>query len=81
MLNDQAVDSAVFGFTFDTTQIADKLSNCNEIWLRYRSEVMTGEQDPAVCIPKMKEELMAAGWQDVIDEAQRQVDEFMAGKK
>lgn len=31
-LNDQAVDSAVFGFTFDTSQIADKLSNCNEIW-------------------------------------------------
>lgn len=81
VLNDQAVDSAVFGFTFDTTQIADKLSNCNEIWLRYRSEVMTGVQDPAVCIPKMKEELMAAGWQDVIDEAQRQVDEFMANKK
>lgn len=80
VLNDQAVDSAVFGFTFDTTQIADKLSNCNEIWLRYRSEVMTGVQDPAVCIPKMKEELMAAGWQDVIDEAQKQVDEFMAGK-
>ncbi|MDE6603235.1 MAG: ABC transporter substrate-binding protein [Lachnospiraceae bacterium] len=81
VLNDQAVDSAVFGFTFDTSQIADKLSNCNEIWLRYRSEVMTGVQDPAVCVPQIKEELMKAGWQDIIDEAQRQVDEFMANKK
>lgn len=80
-LNDQAVDSAVFGFTLDTSQIADKLSNCNEIWLRYRSEVMTGVQDPAKCVPEIKEELLKAGWQDVIDEAQRQIDEFMANKE
>lgn len=79
-LNDNAVNSVVFGFTFDTTEIADKLSNCSEIWLRYRSEVMTGVQDPAKCIPEIKEELMNAGFQDVLDEAQRQVDAFMANK-
>ncbi len=48
-----------------------------QIWLRYRSEVMTGVQDPAEAVPQIKEELMKAGWQDVMDEAQRQVDEFM----
>jgi putative aldouronate transport system substrate-binding protein len=37
---------------------------------------MTGVQDPATVIPHIKEELMKAGWQDVMDEAQRQVDEF-----
>jgi len=79
-LNDQAVISSMLGFTFDTSQISDKLSNCNEIWLRYRSEVMTGVQDPAESIPKIKEELMKAGWQDVMDEAQRQVDEFIEKK-
>ena len=31
---------------------------------------------PATVIPQIKEELMKAGWQDVMDEAQRQVDEF-----
>ncbi len=77
-LNEQAVPSKMLGFTFDTSQVADKLANCSEIWLRYRSEVMTGVQDPATCIPKMKEELMKAGWQDVMDEAQKQVDEFVA---
>lgn len=45
--------------------------------MRYRSEVMTGVQDPAEAVPQIKEELMKAGWQDVMDEAQRQVDEFM----
>lgn len=77
-LNDQAVVSRMLGFTFDTSSIYDKLANCSEIWLRYRSEVMTGVQDPTKCVPQIKEELMKAGWQDVMDEAQRQVDEFVA---
>jgi len=79
-LNEQAVSSVMLGFTFDTTAVSDQLANCREIWLRYRSEVMTGVQDPATAVPQIKEELLQAGWQDVIDEAQRQVDEFMANK-
>lgn len=76
-LNEAAVSSVMMGFTFDTTEVADKLANCREIWLRYRSEVMTGVQDPATVIPQIKEELMKAGWQDVMDAAQKQVDEFV----
>lgn len=80
-LNEQAVPSVMLGFTFDTTEVSDQLTNCREIWLRYRSEVMTGVQDPAVAVPQIKEELMQAGWQDVMDAAQAQVDEFIANKK
>lgn len=80
-LTDGAVASVMLGFTFDTSSIYDQLANCSEIWLRYKSEVMTGVKDPAVCVPQIKEELMAAGFQDILDEAQRQVDEFMANKK
>lgn len=80
-LNEEAVPSVLLGFTFDTSEISDQLTNCREIWLRYRSEVMTGVQDPAVAVPKIKEELLQAGWQDVVDAAQAQVDEFMANKK
>ncbi len=76
-LNEAAQSSVMLGFTFDTNPVADQLANCREIWLRYRSEVMTGVQDPEVVVPKIKEELMKAGWQNVMDEAQRQVDEFM----
>lgn len=79
-LNEQAVSSVMLGFTFDTSDIADQLANCREIWLRYRSEVMTGVQDPAVVVPKIKEELMSAGFQDVMDAAQAQVDAFLAEK-
>lgn len=80
-LVDNAVSSVMLGFTFDTSSVYDQIANCSEIWLRYKSEVMTGVQDPAVSVPKIKEELMAAGFQDIIDAAQAQVDEFMASKK
>ncbi len=79
-LVDGAATSVMLGFTFDTTEVYDQLANCSEIWLRYKSEVMTGVKDPAESVPQIKEELMQAGFQDIIDEAQRQVDEFMANK-
>lgn len=41
---------------------------------------MNGIKKNRRLIPQIKEELMAEGWQDVVDEAQRQVDEFMANK-
>lgn len=79
-LNENAVASEMLGFTFDTTEVSDKLANCREIWLRYRSEVMTGVLDPATAVPEIKEELMSAGFQDILDAAQAQVDEFMSSK-
>jgi putative aldouronate transport system substrate-binding protein len=78
-LNEKAKASVLLGFTFDTTEVEDQLANCMEIWLRYKSEMLTGVLDPAEAVPEIKEELMSAGLQDVIDEAQKQVDAF-AGK-
>lgn len=79
-LNEAAVPSVLLGFNFDTTEVESQLANCREIWLRYKSEVMAGVNDPAEVVPKIKKELMAAGFQDVLDAAQEQVDAFMASK-
>ena len=79
-LNENAVPSVMLGFNFDTTEVESQLANCREIWLRYRSEVMAGVNDPAEVVPKIKKELMAAGFQEVLDAAQAQVDEFLASK-
>lgn len=79
-LNENAVSSVMLGFNFDTAEVESQISNCNEIWLRYKSEVMAGVNDPAKVVPEIKEELMAAGFQDVLDAAQAQVDEFLASK-
>ena len=80
-LNEEAVSSVLLGFTFDTSKVSDQLANCREIWSRYKSEVSTGVQDPAKAVPEIKKELEAAGWNDIVAEAQAQVDAFMASKK
>lgn len=79
-LNEAAVPSVMLGFNFDTTEVESQLANCREIWMRYRSEVMAGVNDPKEVVPKIKEELDKAGFQDVMAAAQAQVDEFMASK-
>ena len=79
-LNEAAVPFVMLGFNFDTTEVDSQLANCREVWLRYKSEVMAGVNDPAEVVPQIKKELMAAGFQDVMDAAQAQVDEFLASK-
>ncbi|WP_026494971.1 ABC transporter substrate-binding protein [Butyrivibrio sp. WCD3002] len=79
-LNENATPSVLLGFTFDTTEVSDQLANCTEIWSRYKSEVITGVQDPETAVPEIKAELEAAGWDELVAAAQAQVDEFMASK-
>lgn len=79
-LNEDAVSSVLLGFTFDKSEVEDQLANCMEIWLRYKSEVLTGVKDPKTVVPEIKQEMMDAGLQDLLDAAQTQVDEFMKSK-
>lgn len=76
-LNENAKASVLLGFTFDYSDVEDELANCQEIWARYKSEVLTGVLDPAKAVPEIKEELMNAGFQNIIDAAQGQVDAFL----
>jgi putative aldouronate transport system substrate-binding protein len=76
-LNENAVPSVLLGFTFDYTQVEDELANCQEIWLRYKSEVLTGVLNPKEAVQEIKKELMAAGFQRILDTAQEQVSDFV----
>ena len=80
-LNEKAEPSVLLGFTLDTTSIADELANCIQIATRYKGELMTGTADPEVMVPQMMKELRAAGFDNIVAEAQSQVDAFMASNK
>ena len=77
-LNEEAEPSVLLGFSMDVTPVSTQLNQCISIAERYKSELLTGTADPEVMVPQMVEELNGAGFQDVIAEAQRQVDEFLA---
>ncbi len=79
-LNEGAKPSVLIGFTFDVSKVEDQVANCFTIFERYKGELMTGSVDPETAIPALMTELRAAGYDEIITEAQAQVDAFMASK-
>ena len=73
-LNEQAIASPVLGFSFNLEPVADQIAACQAIWKDYQSLFNTGSEDPDVIIPQMLEEAYDAGLQQIIDEAQAQID-------
>ncbi len=79
--NANAEPSVLLGFSMDTEPVKDQLNQCITIAESYKSELLTGScggTDPETMVAQMVDELNAAGFQDVLAEAQRQVDEFLA---
>lgn len=74
-----ATDS--IGFTFDIAPVESQVVACKTVIDKYRSGLLTGASNPEVELPKLIEELEAAGVRDIQKEAQRQLDEFLANKK
>ena len=80
-LNEKASPSVLLGFTLDTSAFDDELTNCIQIYERYKGELMTGAGDPEVLVPQMMKEVRDAGFDNIQKAAQEQVDAFMASKK
>jgi len=75
-LNANATPSVLIGFSLNTSSIETELAECRAIYLKYRSELLTGAKDPMELTKKITDELNAAGFEKIITEAQKQVDEF-----
>lgn len=77
--NENAVASPALGFYFDTTNVKDQLAACTATWLTYKSLIFTGAGDPDEVVPEMMDALRADGFDDIVAEAQAQLDAFLAG--
>lgn len=77
---EDAVISAAMGFTFDPDPVLDKCAAISQIIQTYSDELYTGTTDPDEVIPQMLEEMYDVGLQDVLDEAQNQLDAFKAAQ-
>jgi len=76
----EAEISAISGFTFDSSMFTNEYAEISAIKAEYMNEIVTGTVDPDEKLPEMMEKLNAAGLQDIIAEAQRQLDEYLASK-
>jgi putative aldouronate transport system substrate-binding protein len=75
--NEEAVPSVLLGFMMDLEPVQMELTNCRTVYEKYSNDLLVGASDPAVILPQVIDELKASGFDKIIAEAQRQVDEFM----
>ncbi|GHV27759.1 hypothetical protein FACS18948_5670 [Clostridia bacterium] len=73
-----AIYSPVWGFTFDTLNVRSQASAVQNVITQYYAGLACGELDPAEYLPILNEDLEAAGMSEIIEEAQRQLDAWLA---
>lgn len=75
--NEKAAASVLLGFSFDRSKVENELAACELVMSRYKQELYTGTSDPKEVVPKIYEELEAAGLETVREEYQNQINTWL----
>lgn len=79
--NDASIEAPSFGFDFDLEPVSAEAAAFRTVLDEFGKSLYTGSVDPDKYLPRLKKKLEAAGIQKVIDEMQRQIDEWKAAKQ
>ena len=74
---EHALISDTNGFSFDSSAVEAECTALNEYVNTYWSELITGTVDPDEKIAEMKEQMNKMGLEKVLEEIQRQLDEYL----
>ena len=80
-LNESAIKSKAFGFTYDSTSVANELAALSNVKAKYAAALGSGTVDPEETLPKFIEELKKAGIEKVISTKQEQLDKWLEENK
>lgn len=78
--NDTSIDAPSFGFDFDLDPVSTQVAGFQNIRDEFGKSLYTGSVDPAEYLPQLQKKLEATGYQEVITEMQRQIDEWKKTK-
>ena len=73
--------SKALGYTFNSESVKNEVAAISNVISEYQPALETGTVDPEVALPEFIEKLKAAGIDKVIEENQRQLDEWLASKE
>jgi putative aldouronate transport system substrate-binding protein len=79
-MNTSAKTSPILGFSLDPSPVATESANCDSVCEEYQALLTTGSVDPETVYPEFIAKLEAVGASKIIEEYQRQVDEWLAAK-
>ena len=74
--NDQAVNAPSFGFDFNSEPVSTEIAGFRNILDEFGPSLFTGSVEPSEYLPELQKKLEATGLQKVIDEMQKQIDEW-----
>lgn len=78
--NDASEEAPSFGFDFDLDPVSTQVAGFRNVLDEFGKSLYTGSVDPEEYLPQLQKKLEATGVQDVIDEMQRQIDEWQTTK-
>lgn len=78
--NDASIAAPSFGFDFQLEPVSSQVSAFRNILDEFGKSLYTGSVDPDKYVPQLNKKLEEAGLQEVIDEMQRQLDEWKAAE-
>lgn len=78
--NDASIEAPSFGFDFNLEPVSVQAAAFRNVLDEFGKALYTGSVEPDSYLPELNRKLEEAGIQDVIDEMQRQVDEWKTAK-
>lgn len=75
--NAEGIPSKAYGFLFDGTSVSAELAQLNAVYEQYKKQISFGVLDPDAGLEEFNAAMYAAGLQTVMDEKQRQLDEWL----
>lgn len=81
--NEEAQENKLnnLGFFFDGEPVKNQIAASQAIYGQFVPMLVTGTADPAVSLPKFKDKLRQAGFDQIIVEMQKQFDQWLAEKE
>ncbi len=79
--NDTAKKSPLYGFVYDASNVKNEITAVTNVTDKYKAIIENGDTDPAESLSQFNEELETAGIGNIIDDMQKQVDEWLAENK
>ena len=77
---EEAKVSVAFGFTFDATAVVNEITACTNVYQKYVPALLCGTLDPETTIPILNEEMEKAGIAKIVEEKQKQLDQWKASR-
>ncbi|MCR2023526.1 DUF3502 domain-containing protein, partial [Blautia pseudococcoides] len=78
--NDASQEALSFGFDFNLEPVSTQVAGFRNVLDEFGKSLYTGSVDPDEYLPKLQEKLEATGIREVIDEMQKQIDEWKTTK-